>query len=497
MTPPDRPTTPAAATTTAANSTAANSTAANSTAAPLLTFDPALLQRYDAPGPRYTSYPTAPHFHAGFGAPEYEQAAKAASVESPPRALSLYVHIPFCRTICYYCACNKIATNNRARAEPYLARLFTEIGRQGALFAGREAVQLHWGGGTPTFLSPEQMGRLMAALRQHFRFADGPESEHSIEIDPREADADTATVLRALGFNRMSMGLQDFDPKVQEAVNRIQTEEETARLIHTARAEGFQSVSVDLIYGLPRQTVAGFSKTLDRVIALAPDRLSVFNYAHLPERFKTQKQIDPAELPGPTEKLEILAEAIGKLQAAGYRYIGMDHFAKPDDSMAQAQDAGTLHRNFQGYSTHAGCDLVAMGVSAIGKVGPCYAQNTHDMEDYLRRIDAGGLAVFRGLRADADDLLRRQVINGLICHFRLAYDEIETAHGIRFADYFAPELADLAPLVADGLVRLTATGIEVLPPGRLLIRNLCTVFDRYLRAASGTGAEQPRYSRMI
>jgi oxygen-independent coproporphyrinogen-3 oxidase len=430
-------------------------------------------------------------FTEAFSAADYITAARASNARLAP--LSLYFHLPFCDTVCYYCACNKIVTKNRARTVPYLEQLFQEIALQAALFdRARSVDQLHWGGGTPTFLSHDQMRALMDRTRAHFSLRDDDRGEYSIEVDPREADADTIRLLRGLGFNRLSLGVQDFDPAVQQAVNRIQTEAETYAVLEAARANGFRSVSFDLIYGLPKQTVASFSATLDKVIAAAPDRLSVFNYAHLPELFKTQRQINAAELPSPTVKLEILQHCIARLTAAGYVYIGMDHFAKPDDELAVAQREGGLYRNFQGYSTHADCDLVAMGITAIGRVGDTYSQNHKTLEAYGAALAASELPVFRGLALDADDRLRRAVISRLICQFELDFGAIEREFGIRFRDYFAAELAGLAPMVADGLVVVTERGIAVQPVGKLLIRNVCMVFDKYLRQSPAT-----RYSKVI
>jgi oxygen-independent coproporphyrinogen-3 oxidase len=457
-----------------------------------LVFDAELIARYDQAGPRYTSYPTAVQFHDGFGADDYAGAARASNATG--RSLSLYFHIPFCDTVCFYCACNKVATKDRTLAQPYLDRVYRELAMQSALFdRARVVEQLHWGGGTPTFISREQMSELMAMTRRHFRLLDDDSGEYSIEIDPREADPDSVRLLRSLGFNRMSLGVQDFDPRVQRAVNRIQTEAQTFAVLDAARANGFKSVSIDLIYGLPLQTVEGFAGTLDKIIAASPDRLSVFNYAHLPERFKPQRRIDAAQLPAPAEKLAILRMTGDKLAAAGYVYIGMDHFAKPDDELARAQRDGTLYRNFQGYSTHSNCDLVGIGITSIGMVGPTYAQNVKTLEEYYDRVDAGRLPLFKGLTLTRDDEIRRDVITRLICHFRLRFGDVERRWDIRFGDYFAAELGRLDRMVADELLRVGPEDIEVLPRGRFLIRNVCMVFDAYLRSA----AVQQRFSRVI
>jgi oxygen-independent coproporphyrinogen III oxidase len=458
-----------------------------------LEFDPDLIRRYDASGPRYTSYPTAVQFTEAFTAARYRELARASNAGDNPAPLSLYFHIPFCDTVCFYCACNKIITKNRKRAIPYLAQLFREIEMQGALFGrDRRVDQLHWGGGTPTFISHEQMRELMRVTGEHFQLRNDDSGEYSIEVDPREADAATIALLRELGFNRLSLGVQDFDPAVQKAVNRIQSEQETWAVLEAARREGFKSVSVDLIYGLPLQSLDGFATTLDKVIAVGPDRLSVFNYAHMPQLFKTQRQIDAAQLPSAEEKLAILGLTIEKLTAAGYLYIGMDHFARPGDELAVAQREGTLYRNFQGYSTHADCDLVAMGATAISKVGNSYSQNLKGLDDYAARIDAGELAVFRGVELDADDLLRREVITRLICNFELDFAAIERDFGIEFEDYFADSLHALRAFVEDGLLDLGDRRLRVLPRGRLLIRNICMQFDRYLKSSG-----EQRFSKVI
>jgi len=447
-------------------------------------FDLDLIRRYDQSGPRYTSYPTAVEFTDAFGEDAYR--AACARSNGSGRPLSLYFHIPFCDTVCFYCACNKIATKDRSLAPPYLERLQREIALQAGLFDhGRLVEQLHWGGGTPTFLSHEQMARLMDETRRSFTLADDAVGEYSIEIDPREADAATVTLLRRIGFNRMSLGVQDFEPRVQASVNRIQSEAETLEVLEAARAEGFRSISVDLIYGLPFQTVESFLRTLGRVVAFAPDRLSVFNYAHLPERFKPQRRINAADLPAPEVKLDILQSSIQFLTESGYVYIGMDHFARPDDELAQAQQAGTLYRNFQGYSTHADCDLIGLGVTSIGKVDNTYGQNRRALEEYYADIDSGRLPVFRGIELSRDDLIRRDVITRLICHFELSVPDVEHRWGIDFLDYFAGSLERLVPMVEDGLLALDDGTIRVLPRGRLLIRNICMAFDAYLAAKTG------------
>ncbi|WP_419595051.1 oxygen-independent coproporphyrinogen III oxidase [Thiolapillus sp.] len=456
-----------------------------------LILDDALIAKYDQSGPRYTSYPTAVQFHDGFTAENYATIARQTNASGRP--LSLYFHIPFCDTICFYCACNKVATKDRSKGDEYLQRLYREIALQGELFdRDRPVEQLHWGGGTPTFISHAEMRQLMKVTGEHFHLLDNDQGEYSIEIDPREATAETVAVLRDIGFNRMSLGVQDFDPQVQKAVNRIQSEEETLAVLNAARAEGFRSVSIDLIYGLPHQTRESFSATLDRIIEVGPDRLSVFNYAHLPQIFKPQRRIEVNELPPPEVKLEILHMTVSKLADAGYVYIGMDHFARPDDELAVAQREGTLYRNFQGYSTHANCDLIGMGITSIGSVGNCYTQNIKELDAYYERIDAGQLPVFRGIELSKDDELRRDVITQLICHFALDFHAVEKRWNIDFKTYFGTELKSLQNMVEDGLLEISDAGIKVMPVGQMLIRNICMVFDAYLKDSKGQ-----RFSKVI
>jgi oxygen-independent coproporphyrinogen-3 oxidase len=464
---------------------------ANAAAADLV-LDTALVKKYDGFGPRYTSYPTADRFHAGVRAEHYVNALQTRNHERPRQPLSLYVHIPFCNTICYYCACNKVITKDHGRSAKYIRYLGREIDIVGGLIEGGPKVeQLHWGGGTPTFLARDEMATLMGMLRGGFEFS--PQAEVSIEVDPRKVGADTIAFLAELGFNRISVGIQDFDPVVQEAVNRIQTEAETMTVIAAARANGFVSVNADLIYGLPRQTVAGFSTTLDKVIAVAPDRIALYSYAHVPHLFKPQRRIDIDALPAPETKLAILALAIEKLGAAGYVYIGMDHFAKPTDELAVAQAQRKLHRNFQGYSTKPDCDMLAFGISAIGKVGASYVANVKTLDEYYQRLDANELPVMRGVELNADDLLRRNVIQKLMCNFELDFAAVGAEFGIPFAEYFAPDLAALQPLAADGLVVLDARSVRVTPRGRLLVRTVAMQFDRYLREAQA----KAQYSKVI
>ena len=445
-----------------------------------LVFNNDLIKKYDKSGPRYTSYPTAIQFSEDFTEENYFQQVKLSNERNTP--LSLYFHIPFCDTICYYCGCNKIVTKNRSHAQPYLDAVYKELALQGSLFkATRIVKQLHWGGGTPTFISHAQMTELMQQTRKHFTLLDDDSGEYSIELDPREVTASSINLLRKLGFNRISLGVQDFNPKVQQAVNRIQSYKETRDVILAARRNEFHSISLDLIYGLPFQTVTSFNETVDKVLELEPDRLSVFNYAHLPDMFKTQRQINSDDLPSAEDKLAILQQVTNKLIAAGYEYIGMDHFAKPSDELAIAQKERKLYRNFQGYSTNSDCDLVALGITSIGKIADSYSQNIKTIKEYTEVIDSGHLPIFRGVALSEDDVLRREVINQLICHFELNFKEIENAFTIDFSDYFANELKQILDMQDDGLLELTKDRILVLPEGKLLIRNICMVFDIYLK----------------
>ncbi|MGI9278396.1 MAG: oxygen-independent coproporphyrinogen III oxidase [Endozoicomonas sp.] len=457
-------------------------------------WDTGLIKKYDLSGPRYTSYPTAVQFQEDFDLAHYDSSAWRSSAINNP--LSLYVHIPFCSHVCYYCACNKIVTKHRSKADEYLDYLFREIDMQASLFNREQRVeQFHFGGGTPTFLSPDQISAVMDKLRSVFSFGSQNHSDFSIELDPREVDWVMMSRLRDEGFNRISIGVQDLDETVQKAINRVQPESQVQSVLDAARTMAFKSVHMDLIYGLPHQTAGSFMNTVNRVIDMAPDRLSLFNYAHLPHRFKPQRRINEADLPSSEEKLEILHQATEKLVERGYVYIGMDHFALPDDELAIAQETGTLHRNFQGYTTHCHCDLVAMGVSSISKVGGVYAQNHVDMESYQNAIDEGRLPVYRGLTMHRDDEIRQSVINELICHFKLDFAEVEQRFDLRFNDYFSESLEALKPMANDGLLTLTGKGIQIEPRGKMLIRNICMQFDGYFKQQKQQ--QQNLYSKVI
>jgi len=443
-------------------------------------FDWDLIRRYDTRGPRYTSYPTALQFNDRFSPSDYEaQVRRSNDTGSDP--LSVYVHIPFCEHLCFYCACNKIATKNRSRGADYLEYLLREIDLRAGLFGSdRRIEQLHLGGGTPTFLTPEQLGSILDRLRRWFAFADDASGDYSIEIDPRTVGAGDMHALRALGFNRASLGVQDFDPAVQVAVHRIQPREQTLAIMEAARNAGIRSLNVDLIYGLPKQSAASMRDTLGQVIDASPDRISLFNYAHLPDRFPAQRRIRDEDLPDAEEKLDMLKASVEMVTEAGYVYIGMDHFARPDDELARAKTEGTLHRNFQGYTTHADCELVGFGVSSIGYTGRCFSQNAHGIQAYQESIDAGRLPIAKGVVLDDDDVLRAEVINRLMCFGELDVASVERRYGIDFEEYFGPEIGRLDRLESDGLVRLDAGRITVTDRGRMLVRNICASFDRYL-----------------
>ena len=446
-----------------------------------LHWDPELIQRYNRSGPRYTSYPTAIEFKIV----DNDQVEKdLLSQRDPSVPISLYLHIPFCAHVCYYCGCNKIVTKDRSKSEPYLELLKAEIDRKAELLQGHPIVeQMHWGGGTPTFLSDEQMTDLMAHLRKRFNFSSARSADYSIEIDPRELRPNTLKLLRELGFNRTSFGVQDLNEKVQQAVNRIQPESMIRQVMIEARELGFRSINIDLIYGLPHQSQQTFSETLDVIIDMSPDRLSVFNYAHLPERFKPQRRIKEEDLPSPEEKLAILGNCITTLTDVGYHYVGMDHFAKPDDELSRAQADKVLHRNFQGYTTHGDCDLIGFGVSSISQISDCYLQNSPDIKVYEEAINENRFPLVKLITTEKDDLIRRQVIMELLCHDQMIFAELDQAYDIDSQTYFAEELLELQPMVEDALLEISTEGIHITEKGRLLVRNACMVFDTYLNAA--------------
>lgn len=453
-------------------------------------WDSDLIERYNVSGPRYTSYPTALQFNPSVNADYYLQALKQIPADAP---LSLYVHIPFCWHVCYYCACNKVVTRDYARVNPYLDALAKEMAIVAKQLKGQTVKQVHWGGGTPTFLNAEDRLRLVSLLRQNFNIAKDSELEFSIEVDPRTVSPDAISELRQLGFNRISLGVQDFNPKVQQAVNREQSLEDTSALVEAARTEGFRSISFDLIYGLPHQSVESFSETLDQVIELRPDRLSVFNYAHLPHRFRPQRRINSDDLPTGEEKLAILQLTIEKMQEAGYVYIGMDHFALPEDELAQAQEKGKLHRNFQGYTTHKDCDLIGLGVSSIGSINGDYIQSERELKEYLEQLEHEKLPVWRGARITRDDEIRKAVIFQIICNFELNIEDVETQFEINFWGYFSDSQERLKQMAADGLVEFSDDKLQVTDRGRLFVRNVCMAFDAYL----GAQAELITYSKAI
>jgi len=457
-----------------------------------LVFDSELLAKYDVSGPRYTSYPTAPQFNERFDEQVYRNSIAESNGDFLARPLSIYIHIPFCNSVCYYCGCNKIVTKDRSKGIEYLYHLYEEIAMQAEMFDGDRTVQqIHIGGGTPTFIGDEQLAVLMHELHSHFPIAPDDVGEYSIEIDPREATPQTIGVLRDAGFNRLSLGVQDLDKSVQLAVNRVQSEKETFDIIDAARANNFRSISLDLMYGLPNQSVDSFYRTLKRVIQAKPDRLSLFNYAHMPELFKPQRRINEAYLPSTLSKMAILKQSIQQLEEAGYVYIGMDHFALPDDELAIAQREGKLQRNFQGYSTHGDCDLLAMGMTAIGQTHNSFSQNYRSLDDYYTAIDGDHLPIARGLILTEDDQIRGRVIQELICHFQLDFKVIMEQFGVDVRKYFASELVKLAVMEEDGLLQIEQNSIQVLPAGRLLIRNICMMFDAYLQK------NQQQYSKVI
>ena len=455
-------------------------------------FDPELIRRFDRAGPRYTSYPTADRFVETFGEMSYLAWAARRNIGGVQRPLALYVHLPFCRDVCFYCGCNKVVTRDAGKAARYLDYLGREIELQAALYrSDPRVVQMHWGGGTPTYFDANQLQQLFQRLAGHFEFS--PDGECSIEVDPRTVDPDTMRLLREMGFNRVSFGIQDFDPRVQVAVHRLQSEAQSRAAIDAARDAGFRSINLDLIYGLPKQTLAGFDTTLGKVIDTRADRVALYNYAHLPLVFKPQRRIDESDLPSPETKLKLLELAIRRLASAGYVYIGMDHFALPDDELAVAQRQGRLTRNFQGYSTCADADLVGLGVSAIGAIGPTYSQNYRGLDEYYDRLDRGQLPIMRGIELTMDDLVRRAVIQGLMCHFEISRESIEASYLVEFDRYFEAELGELQAFEKQGMLELGGGWISITPRGRFMIRSICMVFDKYLRDKRPGG----RYSRVI
>ncbi|WP_440997794.1 oxygen-independent coproporphyrinogen III oxidase [Arhodomonas sp. SL1] len=457
-----------------------------------LQIDPQMLARYDVNAPRYTSYPTALSFHEGWNAATHVAHVRAHAVADEP--VSMYVHVPFCHSACFYCACNRVITANRRHAEEYLLRLEREIHAQAALHGHRPLAQLHFGGGTPTYLDDDQLEWLMGVIDDAFPFEPPERREFSIEIDPRTVDPVRIERLTGMGFARVSLGIQDFDEQVQRAINRIQPVSMVDEVLDAVRAHGFGSTNFDLIYGLPHQDRARFDRTLETVIRMRPERLAIYNYAHLPERFKMQRLIDAEALPGPAEKLAIFNDAIRRLTEAGYVHIGMDHFALPEDELARALADDTLQRNFQGYATRGGLDLIAVGSTAIGHFAGAYSQNRHDLLGYNAAVDAGDLPVFKGYRLDADDELRAEVIEAVMCRSRVDYRAIGARHGIDFADYFADALEALEMAEADGLVRRGADALTVTPMGRLFLRQIALPFDAHRQAAAGA---QVRFSRAL
>jgi len=453
-----------------------------------------LLSRFDVPGPRYTSFPTADRFVEAFTTDDYVQALtqRRTGLAARSRPLSLYVHIPFCESLCYYCACNKIITKHHEKAASYLSYLSREVDLHTQYIGqGQTISQLHLGGGSPTFLRDDELRELMAMLRRNFTLAPG--GEYSIEIDPRTVDAARLDTLTELGFNRLSFGVQDFDPAVQKAVHRVQPAEQVFALIDAARKRGFDSINIDLIYGLPRQTPESFARTLEQVNQLRPDRIALYAYAHLPERFKPQRRIDAQTLPNAAAKVAMLSRSLVSFLSAGYVYVGMDHFALPDDALAIAKRQGRLHRNFQGYSTQPDCDMIGLGVSSIGRVGATYSQNAKTLEEYCDLIDQGRLPVVRGLALSRDDLVRRAVIMSLMCQGQVLFESIDLAYLVDCRNYFTRELEDLQSLVEQGLVTVDDTGIQVTAQGWFFVRAVAMVFDRYLQ----TDRTRARFSKII
>lgn len=458
---------------------------------PAIEISEALIRRFDSLGPRYTSYPTADRFNVEFNADSYIQYLEERSQLSVKPPLSLYIHIPFCQSLCYYCACNKVITKDHSRSAKYLEYLAKELAIVTSHLHAREQVsQLHLGGGTPTFLSHDELRQLMALLRSHFDFT--TDAEISIEIDPRTVGKETLQLLTELGFNRTSLGVQDFDAEVQKAVHRIQPYQMVADIVSNSREAGFQSVNFDLIYGLPKQNIESFTQTLDQVIALSPDRIALYNYAHLPTRFKPQRRIAESDLPSAEQRLQIFMMSLRRLLDEGYVYIGLDHFAKPDDSLALAAADHTLHRNFQGYTTRSDCDLIALGLCSIGKIGRSYVQNLRTLDEYYACLDEGKLPVEKGFHLNTDDVLRRQVIMDLMCAKPIDFSEVNQEYGVQFADYFSKELSQIGLYADEGLIQLNEKGVSITPKGRLFVRAVGMTFDQYL--ARQTTAQ---YSKLI
>lgn len=456
-------------------------------------FNKDLIRRYDTFGPRYTSYPTAVQFSTDYNVDDYIDWVKHSNEDPIPAPLSLYLHIPFCDTICYYCGCSKVITKDKSKATRYIQLLKQEIKLQGALFANdRKVTQIHWGGGTPTFLNDKEIYEIIECIRENFQVSAEGEVEFGIEVDPRTVDQERLKNLNNMGFNRISFGVQDFDHRVQESVNRVQSTKQIKQHIHDARALKYQSINIDLMYGLPNQTIHSFLQTLNTTIELSPDRIAIYNYAHLPEMFKPQRRINEEDLPSPEEKLNILQLCVDTLQDAGYVYIGMDHFAKETDALVQAQREGSLQRNFQGYSTNADCDMVAMGITAIGRVGDNYSQNVRTIDEYENLLNKNTIPVFRGIELEDDDILRREIINQLMCNNKLDINKIEEKWGIDFKSYFKSSLENLQKMATDGLLKIEKSNLTITNTGRLLSRSICMQFDRYLQKENNT-----RFSRVI
>lgn len=463
-----------------------------------LALDSSLLEKYGVHGPRYTSYPTAPHFTESFGEQQYAEHVLRSNEDPVPKPLSLYIHIPFCNSLCYYCGCNKIVTPDKSKAGVYLDYLYREIELHSKLYQGDRLVeQIHFGGGTPNFLSVDQLEDVMSVIAQHFHFGLPGNMEVGIEIDPRCVDGDDVKRLAKIGFNRISIGVQDFDAKVQQAVNRIQSKDQVMQVMDAARESHAQSISVDLIYGLPEQNMDSFNQTLNEIIHARPDRIALYHYAHMPQAITAQKMINEKALPSTGTKLAIFDMCLQRLRAAGYVYIGMDHFALPDDSLAQGLKTGDLHRNFQGYSTHADCDIIGFGVSAISRIDDAYSQNQRNLSAYMKAIDQQSLPIQHGLSLDADDKLRADVIQHIMCDGKIDFQVLGDLHHIYFEQYFEQEIVDLKPLIHDDLLVEFDGGLKVTAKGRLFLRNIAMVFDAHLSAKTHSLRGQPLYSKTL